>query len=124
MNNINIKQELDTPHVILSYEEGLIEFIGKSYPDNAFTFYEPIISWITQYFNEESQAHTTINIKLIYFNSATNQILYNILDIVNNDASKSLQINWYYHEEDDDSLEDYEDIAEEFPDLNIQTIVY
>ncbi|MFT5661185.1 MAG: hypothetical protein ACI9TV_001831 [Sulfurimonas sp.] len=124
MNSINIKQELDTPHVTLSYEDSLIEFIGKSYPDNAFTFYEPIIKWITQYFNEESQTHTTINIKLIYFNSSTNQILYNILDIVNNGVSKPLQINWYYHEEDEDSLEDYEDIAEEFPDLNIQTIIY
>lgn len=124
MNNINIKQESDTPLVTLSYQEGLIEFIGKSYPENAFTFYEPVISWITQYFNEESQQHTTINIKLIYFNSATNQILYNILDIVNNGVSKSLKINWYYHHEDEDSLEDCKDIAEEFPDLNIQTIVY
>jgi SiaC family regulatory phosphoprotein len=124
MKNINIESSLDSPKVVLDYEHGLIEFEGKSYPGDAFTFYEPITAWLKEYFNGECRESTTLNMKLQYFNSATVQILYSTLDMLKESKCKNLKINWYYQEDDENSYEDFEDIAEEFPTLSITPIPY
>ena len=124
MKNINIESSLDSPKVVLDYEQGLIELEGKSYPGDAFAFYEPITVWLKEYFSAESVKSTTFNIKLQYFNSATAQILYRTLDILKEGKCEDLKINWYYQEDDEDSYEDFEDIAEEFTTLTITPISY
>ena len=43
MNNINIKATDNSPNAILDYNNGLIEFKGKSYSENIFEFYELLI---------------------------------------------------------------------------------
>lgn len=123
MNNIFIEQKSDTPEIIFNADEGLISFYGKSYPGNALEFYTPLIEWINSYFKEHKNK-TTVNIKLIYFNSATSQILYTILDIFNAVKNHDIEINWYYNKENDDTYEDYQDIADEFESLTINAIAF
>ena len=124
MNNINIKKTDNSPNVILDYTNGLIELEGKSYPENTFDFYEPFIDWLKEYFDGNAKDITTINIKLTYFNSATTQILFDILDIIEEGDKKELIFNWYYDSNNTDGLEDYEDFSNEFEALNIQAIAY
>jgi len=38
MKNINITKKDDSPQVTLDFENGLIEFEGECYPENAFDF--------------------------------------------------------------------------------------
>jgi len=124
MQNINIKNTDNSPSVILNHEKGFIEFDGKSYPENTFDFYKPLVVWMKEYFSGNCQENTTINMKLTYFNSATTQVLFDILDIIQEGTYKGLVINWFYDSEDEDGLEDYEDFSEEFNELNIQAIAY
>jgi len=124
MNNINLEPNKDTPRVLLDNDNGLIEFEGNSYPGDAYEFYTPLLAWLKEYFDGNAQESTTVNIKLGYFNSATSQILYDMLDLLKDAMSNSLIVNWHYNSENEDSFEDYEDMAEEFPELNLNPIPY
>jgi hypothetical protein len=121
MQNINIEKKDDSPKVIMDFENGLMEFEGECYPENAFEFFEPIIEWLNNYLEDKSK-DTTINFKLSYFNSATTQVLFDIFDILDESEHTSLQINWYYDENNKGTLKDYEEFSEEFEDLNLQAI--
>jgi len=112
----------NSPKVILDAVEGLIEFEGKSYPENTFAFYKPILEWLEDYF-EIQNSETTINFKFTYFNSATTQVIFDILDIIQENHHDKITINWYYDEDNESSYEDYEDYSDEFPELNIKPIV-
>ena len=124
MQNINIKKTDNSPKVELNYEKGFIEFEGKSYPENTFDFYEPLTKWIEEYFSDNEQEKTIVNFKLTYFNSATTQILFDILDAIQDGKSNEVVVNWYYDSDNENGMEDYEDYSDEFEDLNIQAIAY
>lgn len=126
MNNIIMEKKIDSPRIVLNYAEGLIEIDGKSYTEDMYTFYSPVELWFKEYFNGSCQEKTTVNIKLIYFNSATSQILYNLFDIIANSSCNldTITINWFYFEDNEDSYEDYEDMLEEFPKLKLNPVVF
>lgn len=126
MDNIFLEQRDNSPKVIMDKDRAFIEFEGKSYPENTFAFYRPITEWLKWYFkyhNDDTKI-TTINFKLLYFNSATTQIIFEILDIVEEAKSKNIKINWFYNKENQNGYEDYEDYSEEFPQLNIEAVVW
>jgi len=126
MNDILLDQSESTPKVIMNQEKGLIEFEGKSYPENTFAFYRPITEWLKEYFKNFTDEHkqTTVNFKFLYFNSATTQIIFEILDIIQDSNIKNIKIYWFYDKENKNGLEDYEDYSEEFPELNIEAKAY
>lgn len=124
MDSLNLEATVNSPKVTLDYSNGIIELEGKSYPENTFDFYEPIIQWLSDYFKAQTQKHTTINIKLSYFNSATSQVLFDLFDIVQDGEFENLEVNWYYDSSKKSSLKDYEDYADEFEDLNIKAVKF
>jgi hypothetical protein len=67
---------------------------------------------------------TIINFKFLYFNSATTQIIFEILDIVQDSGVENIDISWFYNKESELGYEDYEDYSEEFPDLHIKAVEY
>jgi len=126
MNDILLERSENTPKVIMNQTKGLVEFEGKSYPENTFAFYRPITEWLKHYFNNYPNKNkvTTINFKFLYFNSATTQIIFEILDIFQDSDVKNIKIYWFYDKENKNGLEDYEDYSEEFPKLNIEAKSY
>ena len=123
MNNIYLEKSENSPTVIMDREKSLIEFEGKSYLENTFAFYRPITEWLKEYF-KETHTRTTINFKFTYFNSATTQIIFEILDIIDESKDNNLDIFWFYDKDNQNGFEDYEDYSEEFPSLNIKAIAY
>lgn len=126
MNNILLEASDNSPKVIMDKDKAYIEFVGRSYPENTFAFYRPITEWLRQYFklyvNNENM--TVIKFKFLYFNSATTQIIFEILDIIEDSGVRNLDISWYYDKESEIGYEDYEDYSEEFPSLNIKPVGY
>ena len=49
MDSLYLEQTEQTPKVSLDSQKGIIEFIGQSYPDNTFEFYEQTIKWFKEY---------------------------------------------------------------------------
>lgn len=122
MENIELKHADNAPTVILNYTKGFIELEGKSYPEDTFEFYAPIIKWMEEYFSGKAQPKTVVNIKLTYFNSATTQSLFDILDAIQDGEYHELEVNWFYDADNENGLEDFEDYSDEFEDLNIKAV--
>jgi len=124
MKNLEIKATENSPKVILDYDKNFIEFEGESYPEDTFGFYEPIIKCLKDFLKEKEGVDSIMNIKLTYFNSSTTQVLFDIFDLLEESNTQNLTINWYYDASNEDGMQDYEDYADEFPDLNIKAIPF
>ncbi|EJF07654.1 protein of unknown function (DUF1987) [Thiovulum sp. ES] len=124
MEGFFVDKSENSPRILLDWEQGLIEFDGKSYPENTFEFYEPVIEWLEIYFSGKAKNKTVVNIKLIYFNSATTQVLFDIFDLIQDGEKNELEINWFYDGSDEFGTEDYEDYVDEFPDLHIKAVPF
>ncbi|MFO8066829.1 MAG: DUF1987 domain-containing protein [Bacteroidales bacterium] len=113
MDVIKIKGTDDTPNVILDAENNIIEFSGRSLPEDVVTFYAPVIQWIEEY-AKNPNAKTNVIFRLEYFNTASSKILLDILlkfeDIMN--EGHEIVIQWYYQEDDEDMQEAGEEYSE------------
>lgn len=114
METIKIQGTDDTPTVILDKENGVFEFSGRSLPEDVNAFYEPILDWLSDY-SEESNDHTVVTFKLVYFNTASSKLILDILlkfEEIGENGSEVL-IKWFYPEDD----EDMEEAGEEYADI-------
>jgi len=124
VESLHIEATENSPKITMDYENGIIEVEGKSYPENTFDFYAPILSWLETYCQNESAKQTIIKMKLTYFNSATSQVLFDFFDHVVEGELENLEVQWYYEKDKKGSLRDYEDYADEFSDLNFEAVEF
>lgn len=105
-----------TPQVILdrSGDQGRIQFLGRSLPDDARSFYRPILTWIEDYFNNPNES-TVVSFNLEYFNTSSSKMLLQIIRKFREleDQNKKVTVEWHYLEDDEDILES----GETFQDL-------
>ncbi|MEA3290028.1 MAG: DUF1987 domain-containing protein [Campylobacterota bacterium] len=121
MENLIIKATKYTPEISLD-ANGTITMIGKSYPENTFEFYEPVMNWMKDYF-ESAASQTTINMEITYFNSSSSKLFFDFFDLVeeNNDDHEII-VNWIFDEENESAEEAGEDFKEDFEDLTINLV--
>lgn len=103
-----------SPGIKLDPDSGYIEFYGKSRPEDALLFYEPVHKWLKHY-SANPQPKTNVVFKLEYFNSASAKHIKHILEffpIIKQNGS-AINIDWYYLEDD----EDMRDLGEEYATL-------
>jgi len=117
MEKIFINATEDTPRVTLDPENNLYELFGRSLPEDAAEFYEPILKWLDEFAAtiDSNSSKTELVIKLEYFNTTSSKFLLDIfgkLEDMHADG-KNVVIHWYYFEEDIDM----KDAGEEFSDL-------
>jgi hypothetical protein len=112
MDNLKINATRQTPDISLNADNGLLKFTGKSRPEDALIFYQPILDWIKQYVNNP-QPKTTVVFNLEYFNSSTTKIFKTFLEKFQQiiDLGKELNCEWHYQEEDEDMLEVGEELS-------------
>ena len=122
MENLVIEETKYTPKITLDVN-GTISLVGKSYPENTFEFYAPMLKWIEEYFNTCAADVTTVNMEITYFNSSSSKLFFDLFDLFedNNDKHK-IVINWIYDEENESAEEAGEDFIEDFEDLNINLV--
>jgi hypothetical protein len=105
-----------TPEVKLDKDNGKFEFAGRSLPENAKEFYNPIMDWLESYAQQPNDK-TKVVFNFEYFNTASSKMILDVIEKLKGikDNGKELDIDWCYLEEDDDMLEageDYSDITE------------
>jgi hypothetical protein len=100
INNLYIKGTSKTPEI--DFTSGVLHFSGRSIPEDAVSFYQPIVKWVERYF-ESPEKLTKVTFNIEYINSGSNRFIYNILKIVDDNFKKgvNITINWYYEEDDD-----------------------
>lgn len=103
MEKLFIKETEDSPRIEFDIENKLFEISGRSLPENAIGFYEPVLNWLSQYTATPLEL-TIMNFKLEYFNTSSAKQLAKILLILEKLSEKGHKviINWYYQKEDTD----------------------
>jgi len=122
MENLKFEATKYTPQINLD-TTGTISLVGKSYPENTFEFYAPMIKWIEEYFEANPADTTTVNMEIIYFNSSSSKLFFDFFDLLEENAKNhTIQINWIYDEENESAQEAGEDFMEDFEELNIKLV--
>jgi len=122
MENLTIEATKYTPVINLDIN-GTISMVGKSYPENTFEFYEPLMQWVEKYFKSSAQDVTTINLEITYFNSSSSKLFFDFFDLLEeNNNENTIEINWIFDEENESAQEAGEDFIEDFEDLDITLV--
>jgi len=123
MENLIIKKTKYTPQIELDAQNRTMLMVGKSYPENTFEFYNPVMKWLDAYFDENAKEKTTINLEIIYFNSSSSKLFFDLFDLFEEKSEEhTIEINWIYDEENESALETGEDFQEDFEDLTINLV--
>ena len=114
MKSLSIHETPFTPYVLFESEKGELVSKGKSLPDDANTFYNPIIQWVEEY-AVKPQPKTIVNIHFAYFNTVSSKNILEIFKKISQIkvAGFDVEIHWIYESEEEDMLEagrDYESI--------------
>jgi len=110
MEKLQITPTEDTPEVLLDKSSGKFVLSGRSLPEDAASFYAPVIAWLNEYSNAPLAA-TNFEMKLEYFNTASSKLLLDVLSILENISNA--KVIWHFFEDD----EDMEEAGEEFSEL-------
>ena len=121
MENLQIEETKYTPQIDMNIN-GEINIKGKSYPENTFEFYTPVMEWISSYFDLGNKA-LTLNMEITYFNSSSSKLFFDLLDLLEENNSDEIIINWIYDEENESALEAGEDFKDDFENLNFNLVV-
>ena len=122
MENLITEATKYTPEINLD-TKGVFSLVGKSYPENTFEFYAPMMQWLEDYFENSPADVTVVNMEIIYFNSSSSKLFFDFFDLLeeNSDTHK-IEINWIYDEENESAEEAGEDFIEDFENLNIKLV--
>jgi len=123
VENLILEGTKYTPDIKLDADAGMVSMVGKSYPENTFEFYQPIMDWMEEYFAKNAKDKTTVNMEIIYFNSSSSKLFFDFFDVLDEAKAKhSIEINWIYDKENESALEAGEDFIEDFENLTINMV--
>lgn len=110
MDKFIIDGTKSTPYVEFNYGQTKLIFKGESYPENSYSFYEPIYKLIDEYLTNFEKL--TVDFQLSYINTSSIKCLIMLFDKLNTGYAngKEIIINWYY---DEDNGFDY-DMGQDF----------
>jgi hypothetical protein len=124
MENLIIKSTDDTPEVNFGTNGSLV-ISGRSLPEDAASFYSPLIEWLNAYEAGNISTPVTFDMKLEYFNTASSKMLLDIFNKLESLAQNggSAKVNWHYPDGDDDMLEAGEEYAE-LVEIKFEMVTY
>lgn len=95
-----IKGTSKTPEV--DFTSGVIQLSGRSIPEDAVSFYQPLIRWVNAYV-ENPEKFTKVNFRIEYINSGSNRFIYAIFKLLDDCfvRGNEVAVTWYYEEDDD-----------------------
>ena len=106
----------ETPSVVLDKDNNKFEMQGKSFPEEARSFFQPMIDWLKEYIQDPNEK-TEFKINMEYYNTASSKMILEVLKIIKelHKNGNKVEVQWHYPEDDEDMLEageDYEEILQ------------
>lgn len=125
MKNLDIEATKYTPEIKFNADEKTLSIVGKSYPENTFEYYKPVINWVEEFLKTISDEKVLVNLDLEYLNSSSLKAYFDLFDILESahEKGKSIEIKWIYDEDNDIAEETGEDFIEDFEELNIELVI-
>jgi hypothetical protein len=102
METLHIPATRNTPCIRFLPEQAAFQVVGNSIPENAGSFYAPVVQWLDQHLAELPDG-CAFAFSLPYFNSSSLKALYMVLMVVKKglDQGKGFSVTWYVEENDD-----------------------
>lgn len=115
MNPLHLSATKSTPEVVYVPESNLLRFLGQSYPENAYKFYEPIFAWVDECLKQLGGQTFTIEMQLPYINTSSTKCIMMMLEKFDEAYSEGKQValNWYYDPDNENELECAEEFKED-----------
>lgn len=112
MESLNIEPTACTPAVRFDPDRSVLMLSGESYPENAFEFFAPILSWVETRLDAGPPAGLTIEIHLNYLNTSSVKCMIDLLDLLQeaHDRQQAVGLVWYCDTDNESARE----LAEEF----------
>lgn len=112
MEELLLESTLETPYILFSATQGVMEIKGRAIPDDADQFWGDVLVWFEKYV-AAPQPVTLFKIDLEYFNITSSKrilfLLYKLNEI--SDRGYAAKVEWYYRESDEDMFEVGQDYA-------------
>lgn len=104
-----------TPAVYLDKTSGKFEISGKSLPEEALVFYEPVLNWIRSYLQTPNNSSIFV-FRMDYINSASVRSLNDILTLLEKMflMGYDIRVDWMYNMDDNELRETGEEFSEIF----------
>lgn len=102
MEKLVFNQTEDTPHVIFDVNVGEYIIEGRSLPEDAVSFFQPLIIWLKKFDNSPTN-EMIFHFKLDYYNTASaKQITKLMLVLQELSETKNIKIKWHFFIDDSD----------------------
>jgi hypothetical protein len=95
-----IQRTINTP--LVKFEDGVLVISGRSIPENAISFFEPLFKFIADY-TKKPYPLTEVNILLEYANSSTNRSLMTVFTLLEKiyENGNNINVHWYFENGDE-----------------------
>lgn len=102
MEVLHIEATEDTPRIHFDPHNGRLDISGRSLPENALEFYEPVMHWVEKYFDSDGRA-AEFHLRIEYCNSASTRYMFNMLMDMEEKVSEGhdIKVYWYYRNDDE-----------------------
>lgn len=97
---ISLEGTEDTPKILLDATRGVFEISGRSLPEDAMDFYEPVVEWFVAH--RGTLKNIRVHFKLEYINSASTKACVDVLKTL--ESIPQAQVEWVYYDEDIEDL--------------------
>jgi hypothetical protein len=104
MEALFVPHSEDTPSVTLDAASGKFEVSKRSLPEDAASFYAPVLEWMVNYAKTPNES-TEFIFNLEYFNTSSAKQLFKLLNILEQiSKQRSVCVLWRYDKGDQDML--------------------
>ncbi|OFY95422.1 MAG: hypothetical protein A3K10_13730 [Bacteroidetes bacterium RIFCSPLOWO2_12_FULL_31_6] len=120
LEKIYIEQTELTPLIDFDLQKSIMKIKGISVPEDAYTFYNPILNWIKIY-KKKPIENSIFEFELDYFNTSSSKFLLEIMKKIKKIPHQ--KIIWTLYSDDEDILEvvhDYNSLLGNIITLNIK----
>jgi hypothetical protein len=123
MKPLKIEAAIDTPEIIFDPATNIFSMSGISHPENAKEFYEEILDWLDEFYQEIGEKKgqkIIVDLNFKYINSSSYKYLREIMKKVANIKRNGVNIEviWNYQEDDEDLLNEGM-VLFELPDISL-----
>lgn len=115
METLEIAATDRTPTVLFDFGQKELKIVGESYPEDVSSFYHPIFEALDAYLANLGNGRCRFHFELIYFNSSSAKAIMILMEKLDEAAKSgaSVEIYWFYDEEDDTMQELGEEFGED-----------
>ncbi|MDZ4750769.1 MAG: DUF1987 domain-containing protein [Flavobacteriales bacterium] len=104
--DLHISKSDDTPEIISEIDKGHLHISGRSFPENAYQFYIPLLTWVKEFVDEHPKKPLEIQFELDYFNSSSGRFILEMLTIFEQQDPRShYRVKWLVDAHDELMIE-------------------